>query len=246
MSPARRPLRSLALICVGLLPGFLKKPLYRLVFGYRIGRGVRIGLSLLDAVEVDLADGSEIGHGNAIVRVGALSLGPQARIGALNIIRGGERVRLGAYATVLRLNVLNAIPDHDCTTEPVSVLEIGDGAILVSGHRVDFTDRVTIGRNVIVGGRNSSLWTHNRQETAPITIGDFCYLGSEIRVAPGARLPAECILALGSVLSGEITPAGSLVGGVPARVVRPLSESDRALVRRKSRKDIPDDWYEKP
>jgi acetyltransferase-like isoleucine patch superfamily enzyme len=104
---------------------------------------------------------------------------------------------------------------------------------------------VVLGRNVIIGGRNSSLWTHNRQETAPIEIGDFCYLGSEVRLAPGARLPNECVLGLGSVLVGSITEARSLVAGVPARVVRPLSEADVARIRRKTRLDMPDDYYER-
>ena len=242
MSGGRR-LRLVVLALVGILPGPLKRPLYRALFGYRIARGVRIGLVLLDAERVDLGEGTAIGHLNLITRVGHLVTGRQARIGALNIIRGGQRVRLGDYAEVMRLNVLNAIPDHDCTTSPVSVLEIGDGAVVVSGHRIDFTDRVTLGRNVIVGGRNSSLWTHNRQQTAPIEIGDFCYLGSEVRLAPGARLPERSILGLGSVLTGAIDTPGSLVGGMPARVLRPLTEEDEVLVRRKARPDAPDDLY---
>ena len=209
----------------------------------RIGRGVRIGLVILDAEAVDLGDGTEIGHLNLITRVGSLVTGKSVRIGALNIIRGGERVRLGDYAEVMRLNVLNAIPDHDCTTSPVSRLEIGAGAVVVSGHRIDFTDQVTIGRNVIVGGRNSSLWTHNRQQTAPIAIGDFCYLGSEVRLAPGARLAERSILGLGSVLAGAIDTPGSLVGGVPARIIRPLTAEDDVLVHRKARRDAPDDLY---
>jgi acetyltransferase-like isoleucine patch superfamily enzyme len=239
-------LRLALLVVLGLLPGPLKRPLYRLLLGYRIGPGTRIGLVLLDAQEVDLAEGAEIGNLNLIVRVGRLEMGPHARLGTLNIVRGGERVRLGAYATVMRLNVLNAIPDHDCTTDPVSVLELGDGAIVVSGHRVDFTDRVTIGRNVILGGRNSSLWTHNRQRTAPISLGDFCYLGSEVRLAPGAGLPRECILALGSVLADAIPTPRSLVGGVPARVLRPLGEEDLAHLHRPTRDDIPAGFYGAP
>jgi carbonic anhydrase/acetyltransferase-like protein (isoleucine patch superfamily) len=239
----RRRLRLALLAAVAILPGFLKKPLYRSLFGYRIGRGVRIGLVLLDAREVDLGEGTEIGHLNLVVRVGRLATGKRARIGSLNIVRGGEEVRLGDYAEVMRLNVLNAIPDHDCTTSPVSRLEIGAGAVIVSGHRVDFTDRVTIGRNVILGGRSSSLWTHNRQQTAPIVIGDFCYIGSEVRMAPGARLPERCILALGSVLTGAIETSGSLVGGVPAKVIRPLTAEDDVLIHRKARMDAPDDLY---
>ena len=242
MSTSRWP-RLALLAVVGLLPGPVKRPLYRALFGYRIGRGVRIGLVLLDAEAVELGDGTEIGHLNLITRVGSLVTGKSVRIGALNIIRGGERVVLGDYVEVMRLNVLNAIPDHDCTTSPVSRLEIGAGAVVVSGHRIDFTDQVTIGRNVIVGGRNSSLWTHNRQQTAPIAIGDFCYLGSEVRLAPGARLAERSILGLGSVLAGAIDTPGSLVGGVPARIIRPLTAEDDALVHRKARRDAPDDLY---
>ena len=242
MSTSRWP-RLALLAVVGLLPGPVKRPLYRALFGYRIGRGVRIGLVLLDAEAVELGDGTDIGHLNLITRVGSLVTGRSVRIGALNIIRGGERVVLGDYVEVMRLNVLNAIPDHDCTTSPVSRLEIRAGAVVVSGHRIDFTDQVTIGRNVIVGGRNSSLWTHNRQQTAPIAIGDFCYLGSEVRLAPGARLAERSILGLGSVLAGAIDTPGSLVGGVPARIIRPLTAEDDALVHRKARRDAPDDLY---
>ena len=245
MTAWRRSVRLAGLALVGLLPNALKKPLYRVLFGYHIGPGVRVGLVLLDAEQVHLGEGTRIGHLNVIVRVGRFETGRQTRIGNLNIIRGGERVSLGDYAEVMRLNVLNAIPDHDCTTQPVSVLELAPGAVVVAGHRIDFTDRVRLGKNVIVGGRNSSLWTHNRQETAPITIGDFCYLGSEVRLAPGATLPDECILGLGSVLAGEITEPRSLVGGVPAKVIRPLDEKDLARIRRKTRADMPDGYYER-
>ncbi len=236
--------RLALLLVVGCLPRFVKIPLYHLLFGFEVGVGVRIGVAYLDAKEVRLQDGTHIGHFNVITRVGRFETGCNARVGTFNIIRGGDRVTLGDYVEVMRLNVLNAIPDHDCTTEPQSVLEVGAGTVITSGHRIDFTDRVTLGKNVIVGGRNSSLWTHNRQETAPIEIGDFCYLGSEVRLAPGAKLPDECILGLGSVLTGEIKDPRSLVAGVPAKIVRPLYEKDLAHVRRKTRKDMPDDYYE--
>jgi acetyltransferase-like isoleucine patch superfamily enzyme len=245
MTRWRRKLRLAGLTLVALLPNAVKKPVYRMAFGYRFGPGVRIGLTLLDAEHVDLGEGTWIGHLNAIVRVGRFQTGCQARIGALNIIRGGEHVRLRDYASVMRLNVLNAIPDHDCTTNPESVLDVGAGTVITSGHRIDFTDRVTLGKNVIIGGRNSSLWTHNRQETAHIEVGDFCYLGSEVRLAPGGKLPSECILGIGAVLAGEIKEPRSLVAGVPAKVVRPLDEKDLARIRRKTRGDMPDDFYER-
>ncbi len=241
----RRVVRLAVLAFIALLPSLAKRSLYRWLFGFRLGPRTTVGLALLDAREVSLGEETHIGHFNAITNVGRLETGRRARVGVLNIIRGGERVSLGDYSEVMRLNVLNAIPDHDCTTEPQSVLEVGAGTVITSGHRIDFTDRVTLGRNVIIGGRNSSLWTHNRQETAPIEIGDFCYLGSEVRLAPGAKLPDECILGLGSVLAGKIQEPRSLVAGMPAKVVRPLNDRDLARIRRKTRADVPDDYYER-
>jgi len=241
----RRRLRLAGLTLVALLPNAMTKPFYRVVFGCRFGPGVRIGLTILDAKHVDLGGGTRIGHLNVIARVARFQTGCQARIGTLNVIRGGEHVCLGDYADVMRLNMLNAIPDHDCTTNPESVLELGAGSVITTGHRIDFTDRVTLGKNVIVGGRNSSLWTHNRQETAPIEIGDFCYLGSEVRLAPGVKLPDECILGIGAVLTGETKEPRSLAAGVPAKVVRALDEKDLARIRRKTRGDMPDDFYER-
>ncbi len=241
----RSLLRLAGLALAAVLPMAVSRFIYRYWFGYRLGRGVRIGFSLLDADAVSLGDGTRIGHLNLVIRVADLVTGRDVRIGALNIIRGGEHVRLGDYSEVMRLNVLNAIPDHDCTTAPESVLDVGAGTVITSGHRIDFTDHVALGRNVIIGGRNSSLWTHNRQETAPIHIGDFCYLGSEVRLAPGAKLPAESILGMGAVLTGEIKEPGSLVAGVPAKVVRQLDDRDLARLRRKTRGDMPDDFYER-
>jgi acetyltransferase-like isoleucine patch superfamily enzyme len=241
----RRAARLLVLCLLGLLPNPIKKSLMRLFFGYTFGAKVKIGLALLDAEHVDLGEGTEIGHFNLVTRVARLRTGRHARIGVFNILRGGASVSIGDYAEIMRLNVLNAIPDHDCTTDPQSVLEVGPGTVITSGHRIDFTDKITLGKNVIIGGRNSSLWTHNRQETAPITVGDFCYLGSEVRLAPGAKLPDECILGIGAVLTGEITERQSLVAGVPAKVVRQLNEDDLARIRRKTRGDMPDDFYER-
>jgi acetyltransferase-like isoleucine patch superfamily enzyme len=234
-----RRVRLGLLVLVALLPRRLKLAAYRTGFGYRIGCDVRIGLSLLDAAEVEIGDGATIGHGNVIVDLGRLVLGDHVRIGELNLVRGGDEVRLGRYCEVRRRNELNSIvePEADNPTDPRLV--IGAGTVITDGHRLDFTDRIDLGERVIVGGRASSLWTHNRQRTAPIRIGDGTYLGSESRLAPGAVLPAHSIVGLASVVTGEVRGESSFVAGVPARVVRPLTDDDRRLVDRPTRRDLP-------
>jgi acetyltransferase-like isoleucine patch superfamily enzyme len=113
--------------------------------------------------------------------------------------------------------------------------------VITDGHRLDFTDRLELGRRVIIGGRASSLWTHNRQRTAPVRIGDRTYVGSECRMAPGSTLPRGSIVALGSVVSGHLEVDESLIGGVPARALRPLEADEIELVDRRTRDDLPVD-----
>jgi acetyltransferase-like isoleucine patch superfamily enzyme len=226
---------------VALLPNAVKVVVYRRLFGFRIGRDVRIGLSLLAARGCEIGDATVIGHGNAVIDVGRLVLGDHVRIGALNLVRGGDEVRIGRWSELLRRNELNSIVDPDPVTPTDPRLLIGPGCVITDGHRLDFTDRIELGERVIVGGRGSSLWTHNRQRTAPIRVGPRTYIGSESRVAPGSSVPARSIVALGSVVSGELSGDESLIGGVPAKVLRPLDDHDRYLVDRPTRRDAPDD-----
>jgi acetyltransferase-like isoleucine patch superfamily enzyme len=231
----------LVLAALAIFPSFLKRPLYRLFFGYKIGKRVRIGLSVVDARECTIEDDVQIGHLNVITRVEKLTIRDHVRMGHLNIIRGGTLVSLGRYAEIIRMNEINSIPDPDVVNEIDPVFILGDGSIVTTGHKIDFTDRVEIGRRVILGGRNSSLWTHNRQRTMPITIGSMVYIGSEIRMAPGSALPARSIVGIGSVITAQLTDEGKLIAGVPAKTVKELSSEDQFLIERKTRPDLPDD-----
>jgi acetyltransferase-like isoleucine patch superfamily enzyme len=238
--PPTSKFRLLVLACVAVLPSFLKRPCYRLFFGYRIGKRVRVGLSIIDARECGLDDDVAIGHLNVIIRVRKITLGEHVRIGHLNIIRGGDEVRLGRYSEIMRLNEINSIPDPDVVNPIDSRFLLGDGSIVTTGHKIDFTDRVEIGKRTILGGRNSSLWTHNRQRTQPIVIGSWTYVGSEIRIAPGGAIPSRCIVGIGSVVTGVLSGEENLIAGVPAKVIKELSAEDKFLIERKTRRDLPD------
>jgi acetyltransferase-like isoleucine patch superfamily enzyme len=226
---------------ISVLPRSWKPACYRAMLGYQVGHRVRIGVSLIAVDHCTIADDVQIGHGNVFTRVRRLSLGDHVRIGHLNIFRGGDEVVLDSYSEFLRLNEINSIPDPLVVNPTTPRLHVGPGTIVTAGHKIDFTDEVRLGRRVILGGRNSSIWTHNRQRTAPVSIGDLAYLGSEIRMAPGSSLPERCILGIGSVVTGAIDAPGHLIAGVPARAVQPLSSEEMVLVQRKTRPDLPDD-----
>lgn len=233
--------RLIVLATVALFPSFLKRPVYRLFFGYQIGKRVRIGLSIIDAKECRIDDDVKIGHLNIVIRVKKLKIGDHVRIGHLNIIRGGDEVKLGRYSEIIRMNEINSMADPEVVNPIDPRFSLGEGSVITAGHKIDFTDRVTIGRRSILGGRNSSLWTHNRQRTRPIDIGSFAYIGSEIRIAPGGSVPSKCIVGIGSVITSELDAEGYLIAGVPAKPVKELSSEDKFLIERKTRIDLPDD-----
>lgn len=233
--------RLAVLALIGLLPSFLKRPCYRVCFGYRIAKGVKIGFSVIDARECSIAEGTTIGHLNLVIGVQKLTIGDHVRIGHLNIFRGGDEIRLGRYAEIIRMNEINSIPDPEVVNAIDPRFLLGEGSVITAGHKIDFTDLVEIGKRSILGGRNSSLWTHNRQRTRPIRIGSFAYIGSEIRIAPGGGLPSNCIVGIGSVITSELKAEWHLIAGVPAKPIKELDETDRFLVQRKTRLDLPDD-----
>jgi len=238
---APRALRLVVGVIVALLPSALKVGLYRRVYKYDVGRNVKIGFSPLVGVRrCRLGDGVRIGHLNLFFQIEDLEINAHSRIGFLNIFRGG-RIRLGAYTSVFRMNFINSIPEPDAENVTDAVLDVGPGAVITSGHRLDFTDRITIGASTVIGGRGSAFWTHSRQRTRPIAVGKHCYLGSGVQVAPGVDLADFCIVSLGAVLSGQFTEARALILGNPGRIERKLRRDELPLVARRTRDDLPDE-----
>lgn len=236
-----RKLRIAGSIVVGALPMPIARLCYRWFFGYKIGKRVRIGLSIIDVGDCDIGDDVKIGHFNVFSGTRNLSIGQHTKIGVLNIFRGGNLINIGKYCDILRLNEINSIPDAETVNVADPTFVLGDGCMIGASHKIDFTDRVEFGKSVILGGRNSSVWTHNRQITMPVSVGDHAYLGSEIRIAPGGSIAANCIVGIGAVITKQLKNENQLIAGVPAREIKELDEDARFLVERKTRNDLPDD-----
>jgi len=240
----RRALRRVGLITTALIPfQSLKRLTYGLIFRYEIARSAQIGMAYLDCKALKVGANTRISHGAVFLNCGKVAIGENVLIGSANLFRGGDFLELGDFSQVLRLNVINAIPDNDCVNAPVSYFKLGYGSVITAEHRIDFTDQVFIGRCTTFGGRNSSIWTHNRRDGRAVTIGDYCYIGSEIRMAPGSSIPDCSIVGLGSVLTKPILEPWSLIAGVPAKRRRAIKPEDAELLFGKTRPDLPDQDY---
>ena len=64
------------------------------------------------------------------------------------------------------------------------------------------------------------------------TIGDECLIGMGATILDGATIGAESIVGANSLVPQRfVCPPGSMVYGSPARVVRPLTDKERAGIR---------------
>jgi maltose O-acetyltransferase len=63
----------------------------------------------------------------------------------------------------------------------------------------------------------------------PITIGDNVWLGSAAVVCPGITIGEDTVVGAGAVVTRDL-PAGVVAAGVPARVLREITDADRVEV----------------
>ena len=91
---------------------------------------------------------------------------------------------------------------------------------------------VHIGNHVMIGP-NVGLYTVNHPMTAqgrrqylakatPITIGNDVWIGGNVTILPGVTIGNNVVIAAGAVVTKAV-PDNSLVGGVPAKVIKTLA-----------------------
>ena len=59
----------------------------------------------------------------------------------------------------------------------------------------------------------------------PVTIGNDCWFGANVVVCPGVTVGDRCVIGAGSVVTHDI-PSDSFAAGVPAKVIRQITEKD--------------------
>jgi acetyltransferase-like isoleucine patch superfamily enzyme len=218
------------IIMVALMPSVLKRFVFRFFFKFEVGRNPRIGFSFFDVGHMKIGDDVRIGHFNLFIGTKEVEIGRGVDIGHFNLFRGGDLVSVGEGSKIQRFNVINSIPDPVCTTHPTPVFEMGGEGFISSGHRLDFTDSFTMGGKCIIGGRNSSFWTHNRFVTKPVQLGSSCVFLSEVRCAPGTVIPNRSIVAMGAVVVHTFSEEGTVIGGVPAKVVKKIGKDEELMI----------------
>jgi acetyltransferase-like isoleucine patch superfamily enzyme len=182
----------------------------------RLGRGVSIGRDCV----IDLADQEngtvELGDGTLLQsRVRLQPWGGAIRVGGLSQIRDGcelkskgelrigERVLCGRNAT-LHCHAAVTLGDDVALGPSVSITD--------SDHTTDGSDMRFLDRPVIA---------------EPVVLERNVLCGTNSVVLRGTRILRNAVVAAGAVVAGGEHPEGWLIGGVPARPIKPLPRAER-------------------
>lgn len=145
--------------------------------------------------------------GNAPVDSGAAFVAENATLAGSVRLEEDSSVWYGA---VLRADTGRIVVGAGSNVQDNAVLHTGPGLDVVLGRGV------SVGHGAIVHG---------------CMVGDGCMIGMNATVLNGAVIGPGCLIAAGALIPERAQiPAGSLVMGVPGRVVRPVSPEQAAAI----------------
>ncbi|MFH1447489.1 MAG: gamma carbonic anhydrase family protein [Candidatus Micrarchaeota archaeon] len=123
-----------------------------------------------------------------------------------------ENAKLGKNVYVSAFAVINANEGRITIGDNVSIQE----CCVLHGKEVVIGNNVTVGHGAIVHGAK---------------IGNNVLVGMNATVLDCAEIGDWCIIGAGAVITnGTKIPEGSVVLGVPGKVVREVTEKDRELI----------------
>lgn len=119
------------------------------------------------------------------------------------------------------------------TTDYGKNIHVGRRVFINSGCRfqdqggIHIGDDALIGHNVVLATLNHHMAPAKRSALipAPIHIGDRVWIGSNSTVLPGVHIGDNSVVAAGAVVTKDV-PANCIVGGVPAKLIRELTEEE--------------------
>ena len=206
-------MKRLLILISMMLPAAARRSFLEAQFGYKIHPTARIGFAWIAPTRLIMEEGTAIGQLTVCKNIDLLHLKAHATIGRGNWITGFP---------------LGPSPHYAEEKDRRPELILGEHSAITHRHLIDCTNSVTIGRFTTMAGFQSQILTHsidlqrNRQSSAPVQIGDYCFVGTNSVFLPGSALPSYSVLGAKSLLNRIFSETYQLYGGVPAQSIKQL------------------------
>ncbi len=206
-----------------ILPWKLKRWALQRRFGFKLHPSAHIGLSWIFPRQLVMRAGAHIGHFNFALNLDLIEMDGQSGIGRGNWITGFPTGTSSLHFM------------HQ--TDRKAALYIGESANITKNHHIDCTDQIVIGKFATVAGYRSQFLTHsidlyeNRQNSSPIVIGEYCFVGTDVIVLGGAVLPPRSALVAKSLLNKSFSDEWMLYGGIPAKMIQEIPKNAKYFSR---------------
>ncbi|GMA63607.1 2,3,4,5-tetrahydropyridine-2,6-dicarboxylate N-acetyltransferase [Alicyclobacillus fastidiosus] len=139
--------------------------------------------------------------------------GIQARIEPGAIIR--DKVSIGDNAVIMMGAVINI------------GAEIGSGTMIDMGAVLG--GRATVGNNCHIGAGAVLAGVIEPPSAKPVVIEDDVLVGANAVILEGVRVGKGSVVAAGAIVIEDVAP-GTVVAGVPARVIKQIHETDKSKI----------------
>lgn len=161
-------------------------------------------------------------------------LGGRVRIGPG--LLGNGRLRISGPGTVILGEDVNAWSHAEVnrlrTTRRDAVIRVGRN-VRLNGCTLTAASSIEVGADCVLGScevHDDEPWPAGVHEDRramgprPVIIEDNVWIGGQASVLPGVRIGRDSVVGIHAVVFEDV-PAGVIVAGNPARIVRPLERA---------------------
>lgn len=160
-------------------------------------------------------------HSNAKIKIGKeLSLNENniTNIGRTSILRMDEDSELTVEG------IFKFYYGADIILFKGAKLFLGDNSFINSDCRIRCHKSISIGSNCAISHGftlmdSDAHYIDNNNHTLPVIIGNHVWIGTNVTVLSGVSIGDDAIIAAGALVKHNV-PAGAMVAGVPARIIK--------------------------
>lgn len=166
-------------------------------------------------------------------RVDCVVLGKNSRLILNgNLMINQNRIFKKGRSSILRMDENSVLECHgfsfmygaDIILFKDSHLALGKGSFINSDCKIRCHKEITIGEGCAISHDFTVMDSDaheldGNRNTNPVHIGNHVWIGTRVTILNGVNVGDGAVIAAGSLVTKDV-PAGSLVGGVPAKVIK--------------------------